>query len=92
MAAIKGGTCDIGSFGIDPIRTAEADFSPPLLQEDYTYLMPAGSSIRTIADALWSCSIAFVALASTHVEFGAHRARPRQQRHRQTTGTRSQGL
>jgi polar amino acid transport system substrate-binding protein len=36
---------------IDPARTAEADFSPPYMQSDFTYLVPAGSSIRNVADA-----------------------------------------
>jgi polar amino acid transport system substrate-binding protein len=51
MNAIKAGACDVGFFGIDPVRAAEADFSPPLVQEDYTYLLPAGSSIHSIADS-----------------------------------------
>jgi polar amino acid transport system substrate-binding protein len=51
MNAIKGGMCDVGFFGIDPVRAAEADFSPPLVEEDYTYLVPAGSSIQSIADS-----------------------------------------
>jgi polar amino acid transport system substrate-binding protein len=51
MNAIKAGACDVGFFGIDPVRAAEVDFSPPLVQEDYTYLMPAGSSIHSIADS-----------------------------------------
>jgi len=51
MNAIKVGVCDVGFFGIDPVRAAEVDFSPPLVQEDYTYLLPAGSSIHSIADS-----------------------------------------
>jgi polar amino acid transport system substrate-binding protein len=51
MNAIKAGACDVGFFGIDPVRAAEVDFSPPLVQEDYTYLVPAGSSIHSIADS-----------------------------------------
>jgi polar amino acid transport system substrate-binding protein len=35
----------------EPSRTAVADFSPPYLQSDLTYLVPAGSTIRTVADA-----------------------------------------
>jgi polar amino acid transport system substrate-binding protein len=34
----------------DPARAAEADFSPPYMQSDFTYLVQAGSSIRNIAD------------------------------------------
>ena len=36
MSAIKAGVCDVGFFGIDPVRAAEVDFSPALVQEDYT--------------------------------------------------------
>jgi polar amino acid transport system substrate-binding protein len=32
-------------------RTAEADFAPPLVRQEYSYLVPAGSSIRSIADS-----------------------------------------
>lgn len=39
------------SLGIDPARVAEADFSPPYMEVDLTYLVPAGSSIHTVADA-----------------------------------------
>jgi polar amino acid transport system substrate-binding protein len=38
-------------MGIEPSRSAEVDFSPPVVQFEFTYLMPAGSSIRLIADA-----------------------------------------
>ena len=51
VEAIKSGMCDVGFFGTDPVRAAEVDFSPPLVQEDYTYLVPAGSSIHSIADS-----------------------------------------
>jgi len=36
---------------IDPDRAAEVDFSPPYLRSDFTYLLAAGSSIRSVADA-----------------------------------------
>jgi polar amino acid transport system substrate-binding protein len=42
--------CDMGFMGPDPSRTGVA-FSPPILQLDYTFLVPAGSSIQHIADA-----------------------------------------
>jgi polar amino acid transport system substrate-binding protein len=32
-------------------RAAEGDFSPPYMQSNFTYLVPAGSSIRSVADA-----------------------------------------
>jgi len=48
---LNGGACDIASLGFDPSRVAQVGgFSPPLLQVDYTYLVPAHSSIRSAAD------------------------------------------
>ena len=34
----------------DPARLADADFSPPYLQSDFTYLVPAGSSKRSVTE------------------------------------------
>jgi polar amino acid transport system substrate-binding protein len=51
MEALNIGACDVGFLGIDPSRVAEVDFSPPLMLVDWTYLVPAGSSIHTVADA-----------------------------------------
>jgi polar amino acid transport system substrate-binding protein len=51
VAGLKNGACDVAFLGIEPSRAAEVDFSPPLFQFDYTYLVPAGSDIATIADA-----------------------------------------
>jgi polar amino acid transport system substrate-binding protein len=51
LEGLKTGAWDVGFLGIDPARLAQADFSPPYLQVDSTYLVPAGSAIRTIADA-----------------------------------------
>jgi polar amino acid transport system substrate-binding protein len=39
------------SLGVDPNRAAEVDFSPPYMEVDLTYLVPAGSAIFRIADA-----------------------------------------
>jgi polar amino acid transport system substrate-binding protein len=46
---LRVGACDVGFLGIE--RAAEVGVSPPFLQVDYTYLVPAGSTIRRIADA-----------------------------------------
>ena len=46
---LKAGTCDVGFAGIE--RAAALGLSPPFLQLDYTYLVPAGSSIRSVVDA-----------------------------------------
>jgi len=41
---------DVALLGIDPARAAEADFSPPYVEADLTYLVPAGSSLRTVVE------------------------------------------
>jgi len=42
---------DVTFLVVDADRVAEADFSPPYMQSDFTYLVRAGSPIRTVADA-----------------------------------------
>ena len=49
LTCLTTGACDTGFMGPDPARTG-VDFSPPILQLDYTLLVPAGSSIERIAD------------------------------------------
>src|SRR5262245_43323760 len=45
------GACDIGSLGFDPARADQVGgFTPPFMQVEYTYLVPAGSMIRSVAD------------------------------------------
>lgn len=51
MDALLAGDIDMAFFGIEPGRQAKADFTPPLFQFDYTYLVPAGSPATRIADA-----------------------------------------
>ena len=51
VECLKSGACDIAFLGIEPSRAVEVDFSPPVFQFDYTYLVPAGSSIHGIAAA-----------------------------------------
>ena len=51
VECLKAGACDVGSLGFDPARAGDVEgFSPPFIEFDYTYLVPAGSSIRNIAD------------------------------------------
>ena len=50
LTCLTAGECDVGFMGPDPSR-AGVDFSPPILRLDYTFLVPAGSSIQRIADA-----------------------------------------
>jgi polar amino acid transport system substrate-binding protein len=51
LEGLKHGAWDVGFLGIDPSRLAQVDFSPPYMQEDWTYLVPIGSSIYTVTDA-----------------------------------------
>jgi len=50
LADVKNNEWDVTFLVADPARSAEADFSPPYLQTDFTYLVPAGSSKRSVAD------------------------------------------
>src|SRR6478672_10069519 len=50
LTCVTTGACDVGFMGPDPSR-AGVDFSPPFIQLDYTFLVPAGSSIQRIAEA-----------------------------------------
>src|SRR4030095_7873523 len=52
VECLKAGACDVGVLGYDPAPAhAVEGFSPPFIEFAYTYLVPAGSSIRTAADA-----------------------------------------
>jgi len=42
---------DVAFLVIDPERAKQGDFAPPHTQTDFTYLVPAGSSIYKVADA-----------------------------------------
>jgi polar amino acid transport system substrate-binding protein len=50
LAGVKNNEWDVTFLVADPARSAEADFSPPYMQSDFTYLVPVGSSKRVIAD------------------------------------------
>jgi polar amino acid transport system substrate-binding protein len=50
LSCVASGPCDMGFMGPDPSRVG-VEFTPPILQLDYTLLVPAGSSIQHIADA-----------------------------------------
>jgi polar amino acid transport system substrate-binding protein len=51
IACVKGGGCDLGFTAFDKPRLSEVDFTPPYIRRDFTYLVPAGSPIRSPADA-----------------------------------------
>jgi polar amino acid transport system substrate-binding protein len=48
--AVKQDVWDIAFLGNEPQRAAEIAFSPPYLEIPVTYLVPAGSPIRTLGD------------------------------------------
>jgi ABC-type amino acid transport substrate-binding protein len=51
VECLKNASCDLAFMGIEPSRLGEVDFSPAVVQFDYTYLVPADSTIRSAADA-----------------------------------------
>ena len=51
IAGMKAGACDVAFLGIDPSRAIDVDFSTPLMRADFTYLVPAGSTVSVIEDA-----------------------------------------
>jgi polar amino acid transport system substrate-binding protein len=52
IKCLNAGQCDVGSLGFDPTRADQVGgFTPPFMQVDYSYLVPEGSAIRTVADA-----------------------------------------
>ena len=48
--AVKEGKCDVGFLGAEPQRANEIAFTAAYLEIPVTFLVPAGSPIRTIAD------------------------------------------
>jgi polar amino acid transport system substrate-binding protein len=51
MEGVNTDACDVSFLGIDPARSAEADFSPAYVEADLTYLVPANSFILSITEA-----------------------------------------
>ena len=51
MASLKSGAADAAIIGIVASRAVEIDYTPPLVEADYTLMAPAGSPYFTIADA-----------------------------------------
>jgi len=47
VACLRARTCDVALMGPDETRKADLDLSQPVIEIDYTYLVPAGSSIRS---------------------------------------------
>lgn len=47
---VRGGEWDMAFLAADPARAADIAFTPPYLEIEATYLVPAGSSLRTLQD------------------------------------------
>jgi polar amino acid transport system substrate-binding protein len=50
VAGLKAGAWDVAFLAIDPGRAGEIDFTAPYIEIEGTYLVPAGSPLRTTAD------------------------------------------
>jgi polar amino acid transport system substrate-binding protein len=51
LEGAKNNAWDVTFLVIDPARAADADFSAPYMESDFTLLVPGGSPIRNFADA-----------------------------------------
>ena len=51
VEGLKDGLSDVAFLGVQPSWAAAVDFSAPVFELDYTFLIPSGSSIRSAADA-----------------------------------------
>jgi polar amino acid transport system substrate-binding protein len=52
VAALNVGDCDLASLGFDPARAPlVGGFSPPFMRAEFTLMVPAGSPIRSVAEA-----------------------------------------
>jgi polar amino acid transport system substrate-binding protein len=51
VEGLKARECDLAFLGIEPSRVAEVDFTPAVVQFDYTFLVPAGSTVAGVKDA-----------------------------------------
>jgi polar amino acid transport system substrate-binding protein len=51
VKSVATGACDTSILGVEKVRAAEVDYSPGLLEADYSVLVPTGSSVGSVADA-----------------------------------------
>jgi polar amino acid transport system substrate-binding protein len=49
LDCVKEGGCEFAFLGIEASRAAEINFTPAVFQFDYSFLVPAGSSLRNFA-------------------------------------------
>ncbi len=50
VEALSSGGCDLAFMGISPARAGEVEFTPPWAKGEFTFLVPAGSTARSMAD------------------------------------------
>jgi len=48
---VASGACNAAILGIEASRATKVDYSPPIVEADYTIMTPAGSAYRTLAEA-----------------------------------------
>ena len=48
---LRANAWDVSILIVDPVRAEQVDFSNPFMQSDLTYLVAAGSTIQSVADA-----------------------------------------
>jgi polar amino acid transport system substrate-binding protein len=51
IGGLRDNAWDVSVLLIDPVRAEQVDFSNPHLQSDLTYLVPADSTLQSVADA-----------------------------------------
>jgi polar amino acid transport system substrate-binding protein len=51
LDSVASGACDAGIIGIEAERAKRIDYSPPIVEADYTLLAPPDSPYQSIADA-----------------------------------------
>ena len=50
ITCLKTEDCDVALLGFDPARLVDVDYSPAIIELDYTFLVPADSTIHGLAD------------------------------------------
>ena len=73
--AVASGACDVGFMPRDPAREAKIDFGPAYYLISSTYLVPAGSEIKTI-DEVNRPGVRIVAISNTTTARSARRTAP----------------
>jgi len=51
LSSVASGACDAAIIGIEAARATKVDYSPAIVEADYTLLAPAASPYRSLADA-----------------------------------------